>query len=147
MPIPKKIPIMREKNYHTHFLGKYDNGTQFFGYETFFFPGTYPNGKDWEKFRREYVVLYLFDEDGRFIDFEYWYAGTTSERQDTTAKLEQMVSSRGPYEFSDIEVELFQTEIDGEVFGLVADEEGETVELMPSSTIAFSEPWNGEYYT
>jgi hypothetical protein len=44
-------------------------------------------------------------------------------------------------------VKLFQTTIDGVVFGLVPDAENETVELQPSSTIAFQSPWDGEYDT
>jgi len=45
------------------------------------------------------------------------------------------------------ELNLFQTKIDGVVFGLVPAEEIESIELQPSSTIAFHEPWDGEYDT
>jgi formate hydrogenlyase regulatory protein HycA len=62
-------------------------------------------------------------------------------------KLDEMIAELGRFEFSDIEVKPFQTVIDGVVFGLVPDEEHETVELEPSSTISFQEPWDGEYYT
>lgn len=147
MPIPQKLPILRQEDDHTHYLGKYQNGNLFFGYETFFFPPNYVLGTDWQEHRREYAVLYIFDQEGRFVESDYWYAGTASENKNTNAKLTEMISSRGEYEFSDIEVELFQTEIDGEVFGLIANETGETVELMPSSTMSFSEPWDGEFYT
>jgi len=33
--IPKRIPVMRMEDYHTHYLGKTDNGKLFFGSETF----------------------------------------------------------------------------------------------------------------
>ena len=147
MPIPKKILINREEDYHTHYLGKYTDGHLFFGYETFVFSPNSNLSQNWQEYRREYAVLYLFDQEGHFIEADHWYAGTASENKDTNSKLEEMVSSRGPYEFCNIAVEPFQIEIDGEVFGLVADEEYETVELMPSSTISFAEPWDGWYST
>ena len=58
-----------------------------------------------------------------------------------------MISELGEVEFTDIEVKTFQTTIDGIVFGLITNEEYETVDLEPSSTISFHEPWDGEYDT
>ena len=148
MPIPEKIPIQRMEDYHTHYLGKTEDGRQFFGYQTFVFQNGIP-ASDWEKHRREYVVLYLFDKDGNYFETKHWYAGTTSETKDskTEEKLQQMVSELGPVEFQDIEVKPFQTKIDGFIFGLVPNEEYESVDLEPSSTISFQEPWDGEYDT
>jgi len=53
----------------------------------------------------------------------------------------------GETEFCNIEIKPFQVEIDGFIFGLVPDEASKIIELQPSSTIAFEEPWDGEYYT
>lgn len=146
--IPEKIPIQRIEDYHTHFVGKTEDGRQFFGYETFVFPNGIPTS-DWEKYRKEYVVLYIFDQEGNHLKTDHWYAGTTSETDETVIRerLEQMIRELGQTTFSDIEVKPFQTIIDGIVFGLVPNEEEETVDLEPSSTISFHEPWDGEYDT
>ncbi len=150
MPIPEKIPIQRMEDYHTHYLGKTEDGRQFFGYETFVFAdGVIP--KDWQKHRKEYVVLYIFDKNGNHLKTNHCYCGTTSEIDHSTKpqKLEEMVNELGKIEFIDIEVKPFQTIIDGIVFGLVPniDEDHESVDLEPSSTISFHEPWDGEYDT
>ncbi|WP_151998165.1 MULTISPECIES: hypothetical protein [unclassified Imperialibacter] len=139
---------MREEDYHTHFVGRTSDGKQFFGYETFVFPARTP-GQDWEKLRKEYVVLYTFDSKGNHINTNHWYAGTTAEiSADTTrSKLMEMVDRLGPIEYCDIAVKPFKTIIDGVEFGLIPDDETESIELQPSSTIAFSEPWDGEYDT
>lgn len=146
--IPEKIPIQRMEDYHTHFVGKTEDGRQFFGYETFVHPQGMPV-LDRPKERKEYVVLYIFDKEGNHLMTNHWYAGTTSETDDVTMRqrLEQMISELGKTEFADIEVKPFQTIIDGVIFGLVPDEEHETVNMEPSSTISFQQPWNGEYYT
>ena len=146
--ITEKIPIQRIEDYHTHFVGKTEDGRQFFGYETFVFPNGVPTS-DWEKHRKEYVVLYIFDQEGNHLKTDHWYAGTTSETDETVIRerLEQMIRELGQTTFSDIEVKPFQTIIDGIVFGLVPNEEEETVDLEPSSTISFHEPWDGEYDT
>jgi len=145
---PEKIPIQRMEDYHTHFLGKVEDGRQFFGYETFVFPKGSP-ASEWEKHRREYVVLYIFDKDGNHLVTNHWYAGTTSETDQSVmrTRLEKMIGELGKTEFCDIEAKPFQTIIDGVVFGLVPNDEYETVDLQPSSTISFQEPWDGEYYT
>lgn len=148
MPIPEKISIQRMEDYHTHYLGKIEDGRIFFGYQTFVFPNGVP-ASDWEKHRREYVVLYLFDKDGNYIDTNHWNAGITAEinNSETKEKLQQMVRELGSVVYQDIEVRPFQTKIDGIVFGLVPNAEYGSVDLEPSSTISFQEPWDGEYYT
>jgi len=147
MALPKRFPINREEDHHTHYIGRYANGNQFFGYETFLHTTPAPRGNDWQNHRKEYVVLYIFDDEGNFIDFKYWYVGTTAENKETKPALELMIESGGTYEFCNIEVKPFQVEIDGEIFGLIPDEEYDSIELMPSSTIAFYEPWHGDYET
>jgi hypothetical protein len=148
MPIPDKIPIQRIEDYHTHYIGKTEDGRQFFGYQSFVFPNGY-EASNWQNQRKEYVVLYLFDEDGNHIDTKHWYAGTTAEINDSEIidRLEQMISELGRVEYQDIEVKPFQTTIDGFEFGLIPNAEYETVDLEPSSAISFHEPWDGEYDT
>jgi formate hydrogenlyase regulatory protein HycA len=53
----------------------------------------------------------------------------------------------GFIQYRDIAIKLFQTTIDGIVFGLIPDQKTESIILEPSSTISFQEPWDGEYYT
>ncbi|RAW02200.1 hypothetical protein [Pseudochryseolinea flava] len=126
-----------------------NDGRQFFGYQTFIFPDGVPISGDWTKSRREYVVLYIFDSDGNYLETKHWFAGTTAETNDaiTKDKLEAFIKELGPTVYKDICVKPFQTMIDGFVFGLIPDEASRVVDLEPSSTISFSWPWDGEYYT
>jgi formate hydrogenlyase regulatory protein HycA len=146
--IPKLLPIMREEDYHTHFIGRTQNGEQFFGHETFVLPKGDLN-QEWEKSRKEYVVLYFFDSKGNHSKTNHWFAGKTAEiaPDATRNKLEEMVNELGEVEFRDIAIKPFKTVIDGVEFGLIPNEETQSIELQPSSTIVFSEPWNGEYFT
>lgn len=119
-----------------------------FSDETFVFPNRMP-AFDWEKQRKEYVVFYIFDNDGNHLATNHWYAGTTSEADKSvmSERLEQMIYELGKTVFCDIEVKPFQTIVDGIAFGLIRNDEYETVDLEPSSTISFHEPWDGDYDT
>ena len=150
--IPDVLPIARIEDHHTHYLGQCADGKLFWGYFTFAFeapPGRNFPGSDWQEFRREYAVLHLFDDDGNYLKTHHWYGGKTSEcdQADMEEKLKAMVSALGPVEFEDIYIKPFQTEIDGITFGLIPNDEYETIDLEPSDTISFHEPWNGEYDT
>ena len=150
MHFPEKIPIERIEDYHTHYLGKTKDGMQFWGYLTYdwmVLPKDIQG--DWKDYRNEYVILHLFDESGNHIETQHWLAGTTNQVSDSTldAKLASMVAELGEVDYGDIEVKLFQTEIDGKAFGLVPETAYGFVELQPNSTIAFSEPWDGSYST
>jgi formate hydrogenlyase regulatory protein HycA len=64
-----------------------------------------------------------------------------------------MVAALGEVEYADIEIELFQVEIDGGIFGLVdvsqpeaGPEFAERVQLWPTGLL-FHPPWDGEYDT
>ena len=150
--IPDLIPIMRMEDYHTHYLGQCNDGRLFWGYETFVFAKSYFDLKvdeDWRPHRNEYLVLHTFDKKGNYLETKHWLAGTTAESDQSIndAKLNEMISDLGEVKFKNIKVKTFQTIIDGEIFGLISNEEDETVDLQPSSTISFQEPWDGEYYT
>lgn len=58
-----------------------------------------------------------------------------------------MVNELGKVKFCNISIEIFQVEIDNQVFGLKLDHESKSVLAQPSSTMSFYEPWDGEYYT
>lgn len=146
--IPKIIPINREIDYHTHFIGTTKDNKQFFGYETFAFPDGIPE-TDWEDKRQEYVVLYIFDQDGNHIETRSFRVGNTKSTngEQIRKKLLEMIEQLGPIEYENIAVKPFTSVIDGIEFGLIPDNEYESIELQPSSTIAFFEPWNGDYDT
>ena len=147
MKFPEKIPVERMEDYHTHHIGKYENGNQFFGYGTFVFTEM-PIPENWKKYRREYAVLYLFDKEGNFKEVKHEFAGTSdSLKFDTEGKIEEFVSKLGEIEYCNIEIKPFEIDIDGFKFGLIPNEESEMIELQPSNTIAFGEPWDGEYDT
>jgi formate hydrogenlyase regulatory protein HycA len=117
-----------------------------------------PPPTDWRPHKRWYAVLHKFGPWGKHIGTEHWFAGATADGERevcerASAKLDAMVAALGPVEFADIEIELFQVEIDGGIFGLVdvsQPEEGpafaERVEMQPGSLL-FYPPWNGNYDT
>ena len=149
MSLPVKLPIARIEDYHTHYLGQTSDGRLFWGYETFCFTKSYAEiqGANWQRFRKEFAVLHIFDQDGKYRTTKHWSTDDSLNSALTSSKLEELVKEIGDVEYKDIQVQLFQTTIDGVVFGLVPDEENETIELQPSSTIVFHEPWDGEYDT
>ncbi len=145
---PELIPIMREEDYHTHHLGMAENGFLFFGYETFVFPNGFAN-ENWQNERVEYALVYLFDKNGNHIETKYKLAGKTSDISTgkTTQLLNELLLELGKVEYKNIAVKPFKTIIDGIEFGLIPNEEVKMIELQPSNTIAFGEPWDGEYDT
>lgn len=151
MNAPDKLPIKRMEDYHTHYLGESKDGLLFWGYNTFVFPEGYYGAIDegWEQYRKEYVILHIFDSEGNYLSTKSWCAGVTAETSEKIIadKLGEMVAELGEVTFKDIEVRIFKTVIDDVVFGLILNDEFESVDLQPSSTISFQEPWDGEYYT
>lgn len=144
---PRRISIKREADYNTHYIGHINDGRQFFGSYPFVFPNGVPTTAEWQKERKEYVVLYLFDQVGNFLEARHRYLGTTAEigNLSNTKALEELIHQLGPFTYGDIKVKPFQTTIDGHVFGLVRYKF--TVDLEPHSSISFRWPWNGEYDT
>ena len=149
MKFPDKLPIMRMEDYHTHYLGRGDNGKLFWGYETFVYEKSFAEIKDWKKYRREYAVFHTFDSDGNYLATKYLFGGTTDicDYEKLENQIEEWVAELGDVEYCDIEVRLFQVVIDGFIFGLIPNEEFESIDLQPSSVISFQEPWDGEYDT
>jgi len=144
MKIPERFPIERIEDYHTHHIGKYYNGIQFFG--------TINNLE-----RKFQVLLYLFDKEGNTLGAEINRTDITREMEYFKRNkmlentLEKMIEKIGPYKYCDIIVKPFQIELKVEkstcLFGLIPDHEFGSIELMPDSSISFSEPWDGSYST
>jgi hypothetical protein len=152
MTFPDKLKINRIEDYHTHHLGQVENGDLFCEYETFLF--TKPlhelqENENWEKYRREYVVLHLFDKDGNLKSTSHWFAGTSDKSNGITIeqKLDKFTRDLGNIKYQNIEVRPFQIKIDGHTFGLLENKEFNCINLEPSSLISFMYPWDGSYYT
>jgi hypothetical protein len=152
--VPERILITREEDYHTDQIGQYGDRNQFMA----FVVATVPRigeSKDWGLQKRWYAVLHTFDKDGTHLETQTWFSGTTAEGERgaierAEAKLEEMLSELGPIKLGDVNVKLFQTEVDGQTFGLVdasePDEDYESIHLLPND-LAFFEPWDGTYDT
>lgn len=139
---PKKLLIKRMKEYHTHYLGKFDQDKLFWGDIPFVIKNV-----DNKPIRTDYAVLYTFDSNGKLIKYEYWKDENSNGELNPWYKLDEMVKELGKVKYMDISVELFEVTIDNEKFGLIANHEFDCVNAQPSSTISFYEPWDGEYYT
>jgi formate hydrogenlyase regulatory protein HycA len=151
--VPQSIKIAREEGYHTDCIGKYGDGNQFMGFVTAAMPEPLP--EDWETHKRWYAVLHTFDKEGKHLNTEAWFAGTTAsgEREAVAraqAKLDQMIAALGKVKYGSVKVGLFQVQIDGHTFGLVDASEPEedyvSIHLLPND-LAFFEPWDGTYDT
>ncbi|GAA4280659.1 hypothetical protein [Gaetbulibacter aestuarii] len=145
---PEKVPINRDEDYHTHYLGELEDGKLFFGCETFVFPKGFTSNS-WQNERLEYVVVYLFDNDGNHIDTLFKLLGKSSDVKlgQSEHSLKSLLEPLGKLKFRNIEIKPFSTHIDGIKFGLIPNPETQSIELQPSSTISFFEPWDGEYFT
>ena len=146
MKIPERFSIERIEDYHTHHLGRFSNGIQFFGTIEI-------------SFKKYHLLVYYFDKEGNNIgtehkcsevpfDMEYF------ERMNSLQKeIEKMIDEMGIFQYCDIIVKPFEIKIEIEnnliSFGLIpCHHDGySTVDLMPSSSISFREPWDGSYDT
>ena len=161
MAIPQRIPVSRKGGNYSSCMGFYSldvDDNEFWGQVVANSSRPpEPRPANWCPEKRWYAVLHKFDCSGRHIGTDHWFAGVDRPWGDAieraNAKLDEMVAALGPVEFADIEIELFQIEIDGGVFGLVdvsEPEEGpdfaERVEMWPGGLL-FYPPWNGNYDT
>lgn len=154
MSIPNKIPITRYEDYYTHHIGRYGDGNQFMGFVVATL-SPLPNFESWKQYKRWYAVLYLFDEEGKYIDAKYEFFGSTADGEGEVVtrardKLNEWLNDLPSKEFDNVQIELFNIKIDGHIFGLInasePDEDYEAIHLVPND-LAFCAPWNGEYDT
>jgi formate hydrogenlyase regulatory protein HycA len=154
--VPSKIPIKRDANYHTHYVGAAkQNGrpVQFMAFIAATLPRPLP--KNWRAQKRWYAVVHRFDDRGRHLRTEAMFAGVTADGENRVIERARelrtkLLSSLEDISYGDVSVELFATRIEGHLFGLVdgsAPEEGILkIDLWPAD-LAFFAPWNGEYDT
>src|SRR6516162_3798809 len=128
MAIPQRIRVSRGGGNYSSCMGFYSldvEDNQFWGQVTASFSTMpQPPPVDWRPFKRWYAVLHRFDGWGKHLGTEHWFAGTTAEGEGEVcararARLDEMVAALGAVEYADIEIELFQVEIDGGTFGLI----------------------------
>ncbi|MEL7474861.1 MAG: hypothetical protein AAGJ55_01335 [Cyanobacteria bacterium J06555_12] len=144
---PKLIAIDRD-DYHAEHVGRLSDGRQFFLTTPF-----EPKGDDTEG--AEFVALFLFDCDGKFIEavIDNFGPRSTMDSEAARACYQRRLEELGQVEYRRIEVVPFSVQKFGIEFGLIPREpEGEdgvwAVELLPGNYMAFFEPWDsGEYDT
>ncbi|MET0418117.1 MAG: hypothetical protein ABW022_19065 [Actinoplanes sp.] len=123
---PQRVAIDHD-DYKASYVGHTADGGQFF-LTTPFIPGD-----------RDFVALYLFDSDGRFLEAkidpfdEKLYESRIKDLEDAT--------------FGRIAIEPFEVERFGETFGLIVDEPeaiGDRwwVTVEPGDYMAFAPPWD-----
>ncbi|MGC4895414.1 hypothetical protein [Micromonospora sp. DT31] len=144
---PRRLAIDPD-DYHAEHVGRTADGRQFF-LTTPFEPG----GQEGEG-GQEFVALFLFDADGRFLEARIDAFGPRAgmDRAARRAVYDARLAELGEVTFTRIEVEPFATERFGTTFGLVPrspeDDEAWWVTLEPGDYMAFTEPWDsGEYDT
>jgi hypothetical protein len=144
---PTRLAIDHD-DYHAEHVGRTVDGRQFF-LTTPFEPGA--NEDDGQ----EFVALFMFDADGRFMEARIDAFGNRArmDRNLRRATYEARLQELGEVTFTRIEVEPFSIDRFGTTFGLIArepEEDGDSwwVELEPGNYMAFTEPWDsGEYDT
>lgn len=144
---PKALAINHD-DHHARHIGNLADGRQFF-LTTPFVPAS--NGNP----GREFIALYLFRKDGRFLEALIDDLGPrgTLDGQHARDTYDRRLAEIGPVTFGRIEVEPFQLDRFGIQFGLIprppedADDPWAVV-IQPGNYMAFFEPWDsGDYDT
>ena len=145
---PEVIPIIHDE-YHTQHIGKTADGKQFI-LATPFVPAM------GNELGCEFIVLYLFDANGKLVGEQIENLGPRSElnQEEAQKKYDSMLHSLGEVNFCDIQISPFRIEKYGVVFGLLPtdpefaeDEDDLSLEFHPGNYMAFYPPWDGEYDT
>jgi hypothetical protein len=145
---PPKLIAINLDDHHANHVGHMADGTQFFLTTPFIPPAEDDPGQ-------EFNALFLFEKDGRFREARIDALGprVTLDKVRSQAIYEQRIAELGKFTYGRIEVQPFQLERFGVVFGLIPrppldEEDVWWVELEPGNYMAFCEPWDsGEYDT
>lgn len=144
---PELITINND-DYHAEFVGRTPDNKQFF-LTTPFIPKLGNNAG------REFVALYLFDFDGKFLEAKIDDLGTHEEMDDDyrATLFKNRLEELGEVSYEPIIIAPFRVEKFNTEFGLILhepEEEGEDwwAIFEPGNVMAFCPPWDdGEYYT
>lgn len=141
--LPEVIPINRIEDYHSHYMGTYGDGNQF-----------------WARILNMnfsepvvYVVLHKFDCEGDHLGTDHKLIKVEANEEDLLERARivrgKLIERLGHVEYGDIAIKLFRIKIDGHVFGLIdssSEEWGDLVTMEPGD-LGFHPPWNGDYDT
>lgn len=147
---PTLIAINQD-DYDAKYVGRIADGRQFFVTEPFIAATRNDAG-------REFLAVYLFDQNGKFLEARIDDLGTRTEVDDSHARhlRAKRLEELKPFQYGRIEVQPFQIERFGITFGLVPrppgdeddEDDGWWVELLPGNYMAFHAPWDsGDYDT
>lgn len=134
---PDKIRIAHCDISRTETIGRIQDGRQFMA----FIVAPHPTPPGWN-FDKWHVVLYLFDEEGRYQESRHEAAANTVVAQ---AILERFLRALDRHEMCDVRVRPFQITLDGCAFGLIRRGDGRLL-LLPNDLL-FGPPWDGWYNT
>jgi len=147
-PGPPALIAIEHDDYHAKFVGKTDDGRQFF-LTCPFVPAI--RGRKGE----EFVALYLFDKDGTLLEARIDTFGPreTIDLPARQALCNKHLADLAPLTYQRIEIAPFALDEFGTKFGLVLripedEDDVWAVEVQPGNYMAFFEPWDsGEYDT
>lgn len=142
---PSRVAIDHD-DYHAEHVGRTSDGRQFF-LTTPFVAAMGDEGQ-------EFVALYLFDADGRFLEalIDAFGPRDRMDREARRAAYDARLAQLGKVTFARIEVEPFAIDRFGTTFGLVPrppeDEDDDVwwVTVEPGDYMAFTEPWDSGSY-
>ena len=145
--LPARIAIDHDDD-HANLIGKTADGRQFFITEPF--EPTTPAQPG-----NEFVALFLFDAEGRFLEafIDAFGPRNTLDRAARDACVQRRLDQLGEARFGRIEIAPFQVERFGTQFGLIPNEPEDaddvlTISLMPGDFMALAAPGDsGEYDT
>jgi len=144
---PKLVAIEHD-DYHAKHIGHTADGRQFFLTNPFVPASGGEAG-------REFIALYFFDGEGRFLEAHIDDLGTLPGLDREVAKrlYDERLAELGTVSYERIEVQPFQIERFGTAFGFILrtpedEEDVWAVEVQPGNYMAFFEPFDsGEYDT
>jgi hypothetical protein len=144
---PPDLIAIGHDNHHACHIGYTEDGRQFFLTRPFVAASDEDPG-------REFIALYLFDDEGELLEYRIDDLGPRIALDEEASRrlYDRRLEELGPVEFDDIEVRPFTLERYGTTFGLVPappedEEEDWWVEAQPGNYMAFYPPWTGEYDT
>ena len=91
---PDLIPIKREEEFHTHYIGHFADGQQYAGFVFSLLPND----------QRVVSVLHKFDEQGNHLESEAWERG---DRVEVESILENAINELEDPKPGDIRIRLF----------------------------------------
>lgn len=143
---PPTLIAIDHDDYSANYIGRMPDGRQFF-LTTPFVPAIGGNPG------REFIALYLFDDDGRLLEARIDDLGVraTLDREVSGQLFERRMQELGAVEFCRIEVQPFKIERFGVEFGFMLrepedEDDAWCVEVQPGNYMAFFEPWDSGMY-